>query len=405
MRKPLKTIAFLLFSAALLLLAATPVFAVTAADFTDRFDPYQPDNTAYWGWEYIDYAAKAGIIEGYEQPDGTRIFLPARDVTKQEAVTMIVNTVSGAMLGYPALDPSSPTLSEKWAETLAAAHIAEWAYPYVAYAMECGFVTLEELNAFMEESDPEVTGLPYVSVPAMREEVITWVARALWARFAKTEDSVYALSYTDTDDVSDVAAPYLALLTRIGIIEGIIEEDGTAHFDPKRTLTRVEFAVICNKVFERPKHALAEMPFVTADGVVSDLTGDGTGLVTFRFGDTKYFYNKYGGATAFVDGVPTDSLFDALANGREILFTWDDANQIRVDTAMVRGEGRIVQIREADSFGYRLLTIILADEAGTTVKYYINPSADGVTVTGRIATNQTISFLADGASLIELATH
>ncbi len=403
MHKPLKTIAFLLILAALAALAVTPVFAVSAADFTDRFDPYQPDNTAYWGWEYIDYAANAGIIEGYEQPDGTRIFLPARDVTKQEAMTMIVNTVSKAMLGLPSFDPASTERAERWAETLEAAHIAEWAYPYVAYGLDCGFVSAEEVMLFMEESDPAETGLDYVSNPALREEVITWVGRALWARYAKTEASVFALSYTDADDVSVIAAPYLALLTRIGIIEGIIEEDGSAHFDPKRTLTRVEFAVICNKVFERPKHALSEMAFLSSEGAVSDLTGDGTGVVTFRLGNVKYYY--YGGGTVLANGAVTGSLIDALEDGREILFTWDEANQIRVDTRMVTGTGRIVAIREADSFGYRLLSIELPDEAGTTVKYYINPSADGVTVTGRLATNQTVSFLADGAELIELATH
>ncbi len=403
MQKPLKPTAFLLLLTALLLLAATPVFAISASDFTDRFDPYQPDNTAYWGWPYIDYAANAGIIEGYEQPGGTRIFLPARDVTKQEAMTMIVNTVSKAMLGLPAFDPGLGTLPAKWMETLTAANIAEWAYPYIAYGLECGFVSPEEVLLFMEPSDPAATGLEYGSAPASSEVVITWVGRALWARYAKTEASVFSLSYTDADDVSVIAAPYLALLTRIGIIEGIVEEDGTAHFDPKRTLTRVEFAVICNKVFERPKHALTEPAFVSADGAVSALTGDGTGVLTFRLGDAKYYY--YGGGTVLGDGVPADSLFSLLSDGREILFTRDEAAQILVDTAMVRGTGRIVQIREPDSYGYRLLTIVLPDEEETTVRYYINPSAEGVTVTGRLATNQLIDFLADGATLIELATH
>ena len=111
MRNRLKTILCLVCVCLLVLPAATPVFGVSASDFTDQFDPYQPDNTAYWGWSYIDTAAQEGIIEGYEQPGGTRIFLPRNDVTKQEAVTMIVNTISKAMLGYPAFDPASAALS------------------------------------------------------------------------------------------------------------------------------------------------------------------------------------------------------------------------------------------------------------------------------------------------------
>jgi len=389
--------------AAVLFVATTPVFAVSASDFTDRFDPYQPDNEAYWGWSYIDYAAKAGIIEGYEQPDGTRIFLPQNDVTKQEAVTMIVNTISKAMLGYPSLESLSSSLAEKWAATLTGAHVAEWAYPYVAYSLEYGFVRPEEVTLFMEPSDPETTGLDFVSSPASREEVVTWVGRALWARYAKTEASVFSLSYTDADDVSVIAAPYLALLTRIGIIEGIGEPDGTHHFDPKRTLTRVEFAVICSNVFERPKHALSEPSFQAVEGTVSRLTGDGTGVVSFRLGDAKYYY--YGGGTVLVNGEVKSDGLAALKSGESILFSRDDEGQIRVDTRMVSGTGRIVAIREADAFGYRLVSILLPGEAGTIVKYYINPSADGVTVTGSLSTNQTIAFLADGATLIELANH
>ncbi|MBR5742137.1 MAG: S-layer homology domain-containing protein [Firmicutes bacterium] len=401
MRNSLKKAALLFVLVTAVALTAAPVFGVSAADFTDRFDPYQPDNKAYWGWEYIDYAAKAGIIEGYEQGDGTRIFLPANDVTKQEAVTMIVNTVSKAMLGYPALAETTATLPEKHAETLEAAHIAEWAYPYVAYAIDFGFVSPEEVSAFMVESDPEKTGLAYVSAPASREEVITWVGRALFTRYAKSESSVFSLSYTDADDVSVLAAPYLAVLTRIGIIEGIIEEDGTAHFDPKRTLTRVEFAVICNKVFERPKHSLTEPSFVSAEGTVSRLVGDGTGIGTFRFDGVKYYY--YGGGTVYVNGEPAPSGFLTLRNGDPIVFSWDDEGYIRIDNRMISGTGKIVAIREADSYGYRLLSIQLPDDEGTIVKYYINPSADGVTVTGKLATNQSIAFLADGPVIVELA--
>ena len=403
MQHRLKTIVCLVCVSVLALLAAVPVFAVSAADFTDRFDPYQPDNTAYWGWSYIDTAANEGIIEGYEQPGGTRIFLPRNDVTKQEAVTMIVNTITRAMLGYPAFDPSSSALSEKWAETLTAANIAEWAYPYVSYALENGFITAEEALLFMAPSDSEKTGLDFVSNPASREEVITWVGRALWKRYAKAEGAVFSLTYTDADDVSFVAAPYLALLTRIGIIEGIGEPDGTYHFDPKRTLTRVEFAVICTKVFDRPKHTLTEKGFASAEGVVSARSDETSEVVTFRIGDAKYYY--YGGGTVLVNGAVDPDGFASVKNGDTILFTTDVESQIRIDDRVVSGTGRIVAIREADSFGYQLLSIELPDDAGTTLKYYINPSADGVSVTGRIATNQTIDYLADGATLIELANH
>ncbi len=403
MRNRLKTILCLVCVCLLVFPAATPVFGVSASDFTDQFDPYQPDNASYWGWSYIDTAAREGIIEGYEQPGGTRIFLPRNDVTKQEAVTMIVNTISRAMLGYPAFDPSSAALSEKWAETLTAANIAEWAYPYVSYALENGFLTSEEALLFMEPSDPEKTGLAFVSNPASREEVITWVGRALWKRYAKAEGSVFSLTYTDADDVSSVAAPYLALLTRIGIIEGIGEPDGTYHFDPKRTLTRVEFAVICTNVFDRPKHTLTEPGFTSAEGVVTARSDAEAEIVTFRIGNAKYYY--YGGGTVLVNGAVDPDGFAAVRNGDVILFSTDVDSQIRIDTRIVSGTGRIVAIREADAFGYQLLSIVLPDEAGTTVKYYINPAADGVSVTGSIATNQSIAFLADGATLVELANN
>ena len=403
MRNRLKTILCLVCVSLLVLPAATPVFGVSASDFTDQFDPYQPDNASYWGWSYIDTAAREGIIEGYEQPGGTRIFLPRNDVTKQEAVTMIVNTISRAMLGYPAFDPSSAALSEKWAETLTAANIAEWAYPYVSYALENGFLTSEEALLFMEPSDPEKTGLAFVSNPASREEVITWVGRALWKRYAKAEGSVFSLTYTDADDVSFLAAPYLALLTRIGIIEGIGEPDGTYHFDPKRTLTRVEFAVICTNVFDRPKHTLTEPGFTSAEGIVTARSDAEAEIVTFRIGNAKYYY--YGGGTVLVNGAVDPDGFANVRNGDAILFSTDSESQIRIDTRIVSGTGRIVAIREADAFGYQLLSIVLPDEAGTTVKYFINPSADGVSVTGSIATNQSIAFLADGATLVELANN
>lgn len=376
----------------LLLVGSVPVFGVTASDFTDRFDP-NVSNADYWGTPYIDYAARVGIIEGYEQYDGTRIFLPRNNVTKQEAITMVVNTISKASLGYPALNAAGKDenpVVQKWVDVLTKAGVAEWAYPYVAYGLENGFITAEEALRFMKGETSDA---------ASREEVITWVGRALWSRYSKTESSLYRLPYTDAEDVSDLASPYLALLSRIGIIEGNENADGTYSFAPKRTLTRVEFAVICNKVFERAKKALDAMAFLSDAGAVSSLKTNEDGSGTFRIGNTKYFFLAK--APLYVNGVPSEGGLANLENGETIVLSMSENGTVHFDTRVVSVTGKVISVRGADSYGYRLLTVDPGDGSGT-VQYYVNSSADYVTVSGSLSAGKHVAFLADGVSIIEL---
>lgn len=173
--------------------------------------PVAPADTKYtdvaadhWAFEAIEKLADAGIING--NPDGT--FAPDSEITRAEFTKMIVNLfgleVSSTETGF--VDCAAD----------------DWFTPYVAAAKQAGYVN--------GANDAEFA--PNASIT--REDACTILGRALNASSDK------ALDFADADAIAAYAAPYVAALAELGIVNGY--EDGT--FAPANNITRAEAAKI-----------------------------------------------------------------------------------------------------------------------------------------------------------------
>lgn len=197
-------------------------YGLGAADFTDV-------KKDYWGYSFIDFAAGKGIINGYPDPKGTYYFAPEAKVSKEEAMSMLYHALSAAG-ELESKDDFSPEYESLFLEH----QIATWAQKYVAYALKYKLVSKEELTGFTDDKG--------YGLPATREEVAVWTGKAL----DKGVAPAYSLDYVDKDNISAAAMPYVDLLYRQGIMQG----DNTKMFHAESSIKRVEFAVICNKVFD-----------------------------------------------------------------------------------------------------------------------------------------------------------
>ncbi|MBE6036122.1 MAG: S-layer homology domain-containing protein [Clostridiales bacterium] len=367
-------------SLAAVLLAATllvpnTAFAMGAKDFTDVKE-------SYWGYPYIDFAASVGIINGYTTAKGTYVFQPENPVTKCEAAKMIYAALTGSSLGFAAED-----YSEKWKETLDSAKILEWARPYVSYGLEKGYLTADEVSAFISDS------------AAQRQQVATWVGRALEALYQAEGRPASLLQYKDAADMAEEALPYIDLLYRLEIMQGDV---GT--FLPQNTIKRVEFAAVCNRIYSLPeKEWTLSRDITTVQGTVTAVSEDKTQLTLTGTGSAPYTIKlENSDATVFFNGIASSGGFAQVQEGQDLVISWGAAkDQIHLETAMVAAEGTIVSIGQKDpATGYQLVGLRLT--SGATAYYYLNTEEEFVTVTGTPYPGGYCSFLTDGVILVEL---
>ena len=384
--------------AALLMPCATEFSfaAVTAADFTDV-------DELYWGYSYVDDTARAGIIEGYLAEDGTRTFRPENEVTKQEAITMVVNTATRAGIGY-----TNGDYTEKWTSRMEEAGVDPWAYPYVSYGLEKGFLEEEELPDFMTS--------PGVSQKATREEVFSWVARALWSKYKGLEDKLFVLTYTDADQIDEARAPYIGLLSNLGILVGNDNGNGTFSLFPKSPIRRVEFAVICSKVYALARASGktstgtlltgSEGPaYGSVSGVITQITASSIDSDAFTVSLVDEngipFAITANSTPCYINGVRNKQIPD-IAKGTHVVVAHDEIGTLQIDTKMNTLTVQIMSAKKEDDLGNQRIGIRLSDDTAT-IYYYLNSKQDGVSVTGRVAANKKATFLADGVNIIEIS--
>lgn len=201
---------------------ANYVYSMRAADFTDVA-------ADYWGYQYIDFSAGNGIINGYQSPDGTYRFLPENPVSREESMAMLYRALSAAGTAK-----SGEDFTSEYTDVFAENKIAQWAQKYVAYGLKYQLLTNEELADFTDENG--------LGIPAPREQVALWTAKAM----DRNLSPAYSLIYVDKDNISTEKLPYIDLLYRHGIMQG----DDTKMFHPANGIKRAEFAAICNRVYE-----------------------------------------------------------------------------------------------------------------------------------------------------------
>lgn len=177
----------------------------TPAD--DKFADVADD---FWAAKDIYTLKDAGIIGGKSATE----FDPNGDVTRAEFAKMVVG-----LFGYKATS-DSVSFEDCKAE--------DWFTPYVAAGVEAGVIK--------GVSDTEFA--PNATIT--REDACTILGRAL-NKVAESNE----LKFTDAESVAEYAAPYVALLSELGYVNGY--EDGS--FLPQNNITRAEAAKIIAAIY------------------------------------------------------------------------------------------------------------------------------------------------------------
>ena len=185
----------------------------------------------FWAAKDIYTLKDAGIIGGKSATE----FDPEGDVTRAEFAKMVVG-----LFGYKATS-DAVNFEDCKAE--------DWFTPYVAAGVEAGVIK--------GVSDTEFA--PNATIT--REDACTILGRAL-NKVAQSNE----LKFTDADKVAEYAAPYVALLSELGYVNGY--EDGS--FAPTNNITRAEAAKIIAGIYNANKSAET----VTDDKTETDANAD-----------------------------------------------------------------------------------------------------------------------------------
>lgn len=197
-----------------------PVVDVPDSNVPVTEGPFADVAADHWAAASIAQLKEAGVVNG----SGDGNYTPEADITRAEFTKMVVG-----VMGLEA----------------AAAEVAfedctagDWFTPYVAAAVEAGLV-----NGVSEtEFAPNAT--------ITREQAFAIIGRAIDA------EATTAVAFTDAADIDEYAAPYVALLVELGIVNGY--EDNTIR--PDANITRAEAAKILAGFMDKLKADAEVLP-------------------------------------------------------------------------------------------------------------------------------------------------
>lgn len=208
-----------------------------SVDPTPAEDKFVDVADDFWAAKDIYTLKDAGIIGGKSATE----FDPEGDVTRAEFAKMVVG-----LFGYKATS-DAVNFEDCKAE--------DWFTPYVAAGVEAGVIK--------GVSDTEFA--PNATIT--REDACTILGRAL-NKVAQSNE----LKFTDADKVAEYAAPYVALLSELGYVNGY--EDGS--FAPTNNITRAEAAKIIAGIYNAKNTTVTEDKTDAADTTDANVEGENT---------------------------------------------------------------------------------------------------------------------------------
>ncbi len=357
-------------------LFAAPIWAET--NFTD-VDP------GYWGADYIQAAAEAGIIDGYPSANtGTFVFKPENMVSKQESATMIYRTLANAGLLNEDTD-----LSAEYTDILKVCSIDSWAGRYAAYGFKYSYLTQADFAASTKT-------LKGGAVNAPRQTIAAWSAKAMGYELSPLS----ILPYADAAAVSAEMIPYVDALYRAGIMTG----DTKGNLNPSAGIKRVEFAAICTRLLAwaeetgdttQAARKLADS-LIIISGTVTDINVSAQTLLIKNDDGQTSRIQIASDSEIILDGAEAEfSDLSVLWNRySSVSCIMGAGGQVLVQTSALVQTGIIDSISYEDD--YAVLAIDMA--GGARVKYCYD---DSTVSENAIKENDEITFIADGAYLLE----
>ena len=277
MKKTKHTVALAL--AAMLACQPLSVYAATFADM----------NQAPWaGAEAsINKAASLGLVVG-ETRNGKTHFRPRDSVSLSESCQLAYKLL--IQTGKAKADDS---VTQKWTPIMNAYGIQSWAYPAVSYCLENGILATSNLSGFMKNGS---------NLPATREQAATILGRALTKGVSSYTANETTTTFLDNSSISTEAKPYVALLKRVGVVNG----DDSNKFNPKKTLNRTETAVLVTNLYGvLEKATTPTTPTTPANPTISTQKGTVATMTNFYVNlkdSAAYYMLASGGTTITLNG-------------------------------------------------------------------------------------------------------
>lgn len=277
MKKTKHTVALAL--AAMLACQPLSVYAATFADM----------NQAPWaGAEAsINKAASLGLVVG-ETRNGKTYFRPRDSVSLSESCQLAYKLL--IQTGKAKADDS---VTQKWTPIMNAYGIQSWAYPAVSYCLENGILATSNLSGFMKNGS---------NLPATREQAATIPGRALTKGVSSYTANETTTTFLDNSSIPTEAKPYVALLKRVGVVNG----DDSNKFNPKKTLNRTETAVLVTNLYGvLEKATTPTTPTTPTNPTISTQKGTVATMTNFYVNlkdSAAYYMLASGGTTITLNG-------------------------------------------------------------------------------------------------------
>lgn len=277
MKKTKHTVALAL--AAMLACQPLSVYAATFADM----------NQAPWaGAEAsINKAASLSLVVG-ETRNGKTHFRPRDSVSLSESCQLAYKLL--IQTGKAKADDS---VTQKWTPIMNAYGIQSWAYPAVSYCLENGILATSNLSGFMKNGS---------NLPATREQAATILGRALTKGVSSYTANETTTTFLDNSSISTEAKPYVALLKRVGVVNG----DNSNKFNPKKTLNRTETAVLVTNLYGvLEKATTPTTPTTPTNPTISTQKGTVATMTNFYVNlkdSAAYYMLASGGTTITLNG-------------------------------------------------------------------------------------------------------
>ena len=235
----------------------------------------------------INKAASLGLVVG-ETRNGKTYFRPRDSVSLSESCQLAYKLL--IQTGKAKADDS---VTQKWTPIMNAYGIQSWAYPAVSYCLENGILATSNLSGFMKNGS---------NLPATREQAATILGRALTKGVSSYTANETTTTFLDNSSISTEAKPYVALLKRVGVVNG----DDSNKFNPKKTLNRTETAVLVTNLYGvLEKATTPTTPTTPTNPTISTQKGTVATMTNFYVNlkdSAAYYMLASGGTTITLNG-------------------------------------------------------------------------------------------------------
>ena len=185
------------------------------------------DISSHWAKSYIERVSEKGIVSGYED----KTFKPDNNVTVLEALVMLSRL-------YDIDDDLKDEVIENYEDTLESMSNTkgyEWSFDYLSVIIEMGVVSENGLKDMFSKKT--------IFQDATREEIAVLLTKAMMLADEAQNLKVYTLPFTDAEDISTAARPYIYIMYDKEILQG----DTKKNINPKDDITRAEVATVLDK--------------------------------------------------------------------------------------------------------------------------------------------------------------